>query len=122
MTGVRNECQGVCGVICSRSGLLGAWAYAGPVGDNASRAGLPVGWMKALILGGYGNFGARICRALSADANIELQVAGRNLGQARRVADEREILEDPKILLVIGAPAEQARQEAPAAAGAGAAG
>jgi saccharopine dehydrogenase-like NADP-dependent oxidoreductase len=43
--------------------------------------------MKTLVLGGYGNFGARICRALAADSNIELQVAGRDLGQAQRLAD-----------------------------------
>lgn len=43
--------------------------------------------MKTLVLGGYGNFGARICRALAGDANIELLVAGRDAGQARRFAD-----------------------------------
>jgi saccharopine dehydrogenase-like NADP-dependent oxidoreductase len=43
--------------------------------------------MKTLVLGGYGNFGARVCRALSADASIELQVAGRDLGQAQRLVD-----------------------------------
>ncbi len=43
--------------------------------------------MKTLVLGGYGNFGARICRALAADSNIELQVAGRDRGQAQRLAD-----------------------------------
>jgi len=34
--------------------------------------------MRVMVLGGYGNFGARICRALSDDANIELLVAGRD--------------------------------------------
>ncbi|KAF1720070.1 saccharopine dehydrogenase family protein [Pseudoxanthomonas wuyuanensis] len=43
--------------------------------------------MKTLVLGGYGNFGARICRALAGDANIDLQIAGRNAGQAQRLAD-----------------------------------
>lgn len=43
--------------------------------------------MKTLVLGGYGNFGARICRALAGDANIDLLVAGRDAGQARRFAD-----------------------------------
>lgn len=43
--------------------------------------------MKTLVLGGYGNFGARVCRALAADSNIELLVAGRDLGQAQRLAD-----------------------------------
>lgn len=42
--------------------------------------------MKTLVLGGYGNFGARICRALAADPNIELHVGGRNLAQAQRFA------------------------------------
>lgn len=43
--------------------------------------------MKTLVLGGYGNFGARICRALAGDANVDLRVAGRDAGQARRFAD-----------------------------------
>lgn len=43
--------------------------------------------MKTLVLGGYGNFGGRICHALSADANIELLVAGRNAERAHRFAD-----------------------------------
>ncbi len=36
-----------------------------------------------LVLGGYGHFGGRICRALAADANITLIVAGRRLESAR---------------------------------------
>ncbi|MGN7726353.1 saccharopine dehydrogenase family protein [Luteimonas sp. 22616] len=43
--------------------------------------------MKTLVLGGYGNFGARICRALATDPTIELQIGGRDLGQAQRLAD-----------------------------------
>jgi saccharopine dehydrogenase-like NADP-dependent oxidoreductase len=42
--------------------------------------------MKALVLGGYGNFGARICRALARDAGIELIVGGRDLGRATSFA------------------------------------
>lgn len=42
--------------------------------------------MKTLVLGGYGNFGARICRALAGDSTIELYVAGRSLAQAQRMA------------------------------------
>lgn len=38
--------------------------------------------MKTLVLGGYGNFGARISRALAADAAIELLVGGRDLERA----------------------------------------
>ena len=42
--------------------------------------------MKALVLGGYGNFGARICRALAQDASIELIVGGRDLDRATAFA------------------------------------
>lgn len=42
--------------------------------------------MKALVLGGYGNFGARICRALAPDADIELTVGGRDFDQATAFA------------------------------------
>ncbi|MES2933935.1 MAG: saccharopine dehydrogenase NADP-binding domain-containing protein [Pseudomonadota bacterium] len=42
--------------------------------------------MKTVILGGYGNFGARICRALSDSAGIELVIAGRNKDQASALA------------------------------------
>lgn len=37
---------------------------------------------KILILGGYGNFGARIVRALDQKDNIQLIIAGRNLDKA----------------------------------------
>ena len=43
--------------------------------------------MKTLVLGGYGNFGARICRALARDADIELRVAGRDASRAQAFAD-----------------------------------
>ena len=42
--------------------------------------------MKTLVLGGYGNFGARICRALAADAPIELIVGGRDAARAQALA------------------------------------
>ena len=42
--------------------------------------------MKTLVLGGYGNFGARISRALAADAAIELLVGGRDLERATAFA------------------------------------
>lgn len=42
--------------------------------------------MKVLVLGGYGNFGARICRALAGDPRIELWVGGRNGVQAQAFA------------------------------------
>lgn len=43
--------------------------------------------MRTLVLGGYGNFGARICRALAVDGGIDLLVAGRDGGQAQQLAD-----------------------------------
>lgn len=50
-------------------------------------AGEHQGRMKTLVLGGYGNFGARICRALAGDSGIGLLVAGRDGERARRFAD-----------------------------------
>jgi hypothetical protein len=42
--------------------------------------------MKVVVLGGYGNFGARICRQLAGDPSIELVVAGRSEARARELA------------------------------------
>jgi len=42
--------------------------------------------MKTLVLGGYGNFGARICRALSGDPSIQLLIGGRDLSRAQALA------------------------------------
>jgi len=46
--------------------------------------------LKTLVLGGYGNFGARICRALAGDPathhSIELLVAGRDATRAQALA------------------------------------
>jgi hypothetical protein len=42
--------------------------------------------VNVVVLGGYGNFGARICRALSRDASIRLIVAGRRFPQAKAFA------------------------------------
>jgi saccharopine dehydrogenase-like NADP-dependent oxidoreductase len=44
--------------------------------------------LKTVVLGGYGNFGARICRALSSFPEIELVVAGRDAQRAARFAAE----------------------------------
>ena len=44
--------------------------------------------MKTIVLGGYGNFGARICRALANSPAIKLVVAGRDLAKARALAEE----------------------------------
>ena len=43
--------------------------------------------MRTLVLGGYGNFGARICRALAGDPAIELLVGGRDASRARQLAE-----------------------------------
>jgi saccharopine dehydrogenase-like NADP-dependent oxidoreductase len=43
--------------------------------------------MKTVVLGGYGNFGARICRALAHDGAIELVVAGRDARKAHALAE-----------------------------------
>jgi NAD(P)-dependent dehydrogenase (short-subunit alcohol dehydrogenase family) len=42
--------------------------------------------MRVLVLGGYGNFGARICRALSAGAGFEILIAGRDAERASALA------------------------------------
>ena len=44
--------------------------------------------MKTIVLGGYGNFGTRICRALANTPGIDLVVAGRDLAKARALANE----------------------------------
>lgn len=44
--------------------------------------------MKLLLLGGYGNFGARIARALAGEPGIELVLAGRDAARAERLARE----------------------------------
>jgi saccharopine dehydrogenase-like NADP-dependent oxidoreductase len=44
--------------------------------------------MKTVVLGGYGNFGARICRALALRPEIDLIIAGRNQACAERLAND----------------------------------
>jgi saccharopine dehydrogenase-like NADP-dependent oxidoreductase len=44
--------------------------------------------VKTIILGGYGNFGARISRALANSPGIDLVIAGRDLAKARALAVE----------------------------------
>jgi hypothetical protein len=44
--------------------------------------------LKTIVLGGYGNFGARICRALALWPGIDLVVAGRNGARAQQLAAE----------------------------------
>lgn len=41
-----------------------------------------------LVLGGYGHFGAHICRALAHDPDIRLLIAGRNLEKAQQFATD----------------------------------
>ena len=48
----------------------------------------PSNTLKTIVLGGYGNFGSRICRALANTPGIDLVVAGRDLASARALADE----------------------------------
>jgi hypothetical protein len=42
--------------------------------------------LRVLVLGGYGNFGGYVCRALAGDARIQLIVAGRDLAKAAAFA------------------------------------
>ncbi len=43
--------------------------------------------MNVLVLGGYGNFGTRICKALAGHPQIHLQIAGRHASKAQALAD-----------------------------------
>ena len=43
--------------------------------------------MRTLVLGGYGNFGARISRALAVDENVSLLVGGRDARRASAFAE-----------------------------------
>lgn len=42
--------------------------------------------MKTLVLGGYGNFGARISRALAVEPSIDLIIGGRDLSRSHALA------------------------------------
>lgn len=44
--------------------------------------------LKTLVLGGYGNFGARICRALAEEPGLQLLVGGRDPQRAAALARE----------------------------------
>jgi saccharopine dehydrogenase-like NADP-dependent oxidoreductase len=44
--------------------------------------------LRTLVLGGYGNFGARICRALASDPSIQLLIGGRDVRRAQALAAE----------------------------------
>lgn len=43
---------------------------------------------RIVVIGGYGNFGRRICEALAGDADLEVLVAGRDLAQATLLAQK----------------------------------
>ncbi len=47
--------------------------------------------MRVLVLGGLGNFGARICRSLSHDQNLEVFAASRNALDSNRQSDRQVI-------------------------------
>lgn len=58
--------------------------------------------LKTLVLGGYGNFGARIVKALAGDPDIHLVIAGRDARRAQALADS---LGAPADTLVLDAEA-----------------
>ena len=52
---------------------------------------------RVLIIGAYGNFGARITRALAADKNIKVLIAGRSQARCEKLA--RELQGSPNLPL-----------------------
>ena len=70
--------------------------------------------IRVVILGGYGNFGGYVARALAGDPNIELVIAGRSQRKAERFARElnaanpargaRVDIADPQAALAASAP------------------
>jgi saccharopine dehydrogenase-like NADP-dependent oxidoreductase len=52
-----------------------------------------------LVLGGYGFFGERICKALASDASIRLLVAGRHLDKATALAARLKLLPEQAVAL-----------------------
>ncbi len=63
---------------------------------------------KILVIGGYGNFGRRICESLAKEASISLVIAGRDITKASalstRIKEEHPSLEVEGIMLDIHAP------------------
>jgi len=82
--------------------------------------------MRVLVLGGYGNFGARIVRALTGDASIELIVGGRDATRGvaldHRAADFAERLRALGVELLIHCAGPFQQQDYHVAAAAAAAG
>ncbi|MES2046773.1 MAG: saccharopine dehydrogenase NADP-binding domain-containing protein [Pseudomonadota bacterium] len=52
-----------------------------------------------LVLGGYGFFGSRICKALATDENIHLLIAGRDEAKARSLANQLSLRADQCIAI-----------------------
>ena len=52
-----------------------------------------------LVLGGYGFFGSRICKALASDENIHLLIGGRDEVQARVLANQLSLRADQGIAI-----------------------
>jgi saccharopine dehydrogenase-like NADP-dependent oxidoreductase len=50
--------------------------------------------MRTVVIGGYGNFGARICRALGVDPEIEVMPAGRHADPAKFPRQFRPVVLD----------------------------
>ena len=67
-----------------------------------------MGHHTILVLGGYGFFGARICRALAADKAIRLLIGGRDVTKAALLAQELGL--DPGQALAIDANAANLAQ------------
>jgi hypothetical protein len=66
--------------------------------DEAAGLRCPADWLRTgddiktvLVLGGYGFFGARICRALAGNPAIRLVIGGRSAARARRLSQELRI-------------------------------
>ena len=51
---------------------------------------------RVLIIGGYGNFGSFITRALAKEANIQVIVAGRSVEKAKRLVLELDARNAPE--------------------------
>jgi len=64
---------------------------------------------SVLVLGGYGNFGARISRALAQEPGLTVMVAGRN--EARAVAYARQLQQDGSRAAVRGVALDATRAE-----------
>jgi len=63
--------------------------------------------LRVLVLGGYGNFGGYVCRALAEDTRIQLIIAGRSKAKAEAFArDLRAVRPAEAAVVDIGDPAD----------------